>query len=116
MVGSSVLCLVSYLMISLSPWPLLSLLGCGICGFSVGILWPGTFSLASKSLPAGGTAMFAFLALGGDLGCGGGPTYVGIFSGLFGDDLRRGILWGIVFPIILLIGLLIHHKYIEKKC
>ena len=115
MVGSGVLCLVSYLMISLSPWPLLSLLGCGICGFSVGILWPGTFSLASKALPAGGTAMFAFLALGGDLGCGGGPTYVGLFSGLFGDNLRQGILCGIVFPTILLIGLFFHHKFVEKS-
>ena len=115
MMGSGILCLVSYLMISLSTWPLLSLLGCGICGFSVGILWPGTFSLAAKAMPTGGTALFAFLALGGDLGCGGGPTYVGLFSGFFEDDLHRGILCGIIFPLILILGLFLHYVFVEKN-
>lgn len=114
MVGSGVLCLFSYLLIALSPVPALSLVGCGICGFSVGILWPGTFSLASKSMPTGGTALFAMLALGGDVGCSGGPTFVGIFSGLFGDNLGRGILCAVVFPILLLVGLAIHHKFAKK--
>lgn len=110
MVGSGMLCLFSYLLIALAPVPALSLAGCGICGFSVGILWPGTFSLASKSMPAGGTALFAMLALGGDIGCSGGPTYVGIFSGLFGDNLGRGILCAVIFPILLLLGLAAHRK------
>lgn len=110
MVGSGILCLFSYLLIALSPVPALSLVGCGICGFSVGILWPGTFSLASKSMPAGGTALFAMLALGGDVGCSGGPTFVGIFSGLSGDNLGRGILCAIIFPVLLLMGLAVHHK------
>lgn len=114
MVGSGILCLFSYLLIALSPVPALSLVGCGICGFSVGILWPGTFSLASKSMPAGGTALFAMLALGGDVGCSGGPTFVGIFSGLSGDDLGRGILCAVVFPVLLLMGLAVHHKLAEK--
>lgn len=114
MVGSGILCLFSYLLIALSPVPALSLVGCGICGFSVGILWPGTFSLASKSMPTGGTALFAMLALGGDVGCSGGPTFVGIFSGLFGDNLGRGILCAVVFPILLLVGLAIHHKFAKK--
>ncbi|MDE6052242.1 MAG: MFS transporter [Lachnospiraceae bacterium] len=110
MVGSGILCLFSYLLIALAPVPALSLVGCGICGFSVGILWPGTFSLASKSMPTGGTALFAMLALGGDVGCSGGPTFVGIFSGLLDDNLARGILCAVVFPVLLLVGLAIHHK------
>lgn len=108
--ASGLLCLVSYFIISLSPIPALGLIGCGICGFSVGILWPGTFSLASASMPTGGTALFALLALGGDIGCSGGPTYVGMISSAMGDDLRKGILCAIVFPILLLVGLWLQRK------
>lgn len=106
MVYSSILCILSYLGISLSPSPLMSLAACGICGLSVGIMWPGTFSKASAALPAGGTAMFALLALGGDIGCAGGPTLVGMVSGVLGDNLKMGILAGILFPILLLAGIL----------
>ena len=105
MVGSSILCVLSYLCISLSPSPLLSLIGCGICGLSVGIMWPGSFSRASQSLPKGGTAMFAMLALAGDVGCGSGPTVVGYVTGLVGEDLKRGILAGVIFPVLLLVGI-----------
>lgn len=107
MAYSGVLCAVSYLLISLSPSPVLSLIGCGICGFSVGILWPGTFSMAAKQLRSGGTVLFALLALAGDLGCTGGPTYVGLISGAFGDDLKAGILAALIFPALLLLGLLL---------
>lgn len=107
MAYSGVLCAVSYLLISLSPIPVLSLIGCGICGFSVGILWPGTFSMAAKQLRSGGTVLFALLALAGDLGCTGGPTYVGLISGAFGDDLKAGILAALIFPAFLLLGLLL---------
>lgn len=105
MSGSALLCVISYLCISLVPVPLIGLLGCGLCGLSVGIMWPGTFSKATASIKRGGTAMFALLALGGDMGCSGGPTLVGFVSGAFGDDLHRGILAGIVFPAVLLVGL-----------
>lgn len=104
MAGCAFLCLGSYLLISLSPVPAISLLGCGICGFSVGIMWPGTFSIAAKSMPKS-TALYALLALGGDLGCLGGPTYVGVFSSLFHNNLHTGILFAIVFPILLILGL-----------
>lgn len=107
MAYSGVLCAVSYLLISLSPIPVLSLIGCGICGFSVGILWPGTFSMAAKQLRSGGTVLFALLALAGDLGCTGGPTYVGLISGAFGDDLKAGILAALIFPAFFLLGLLL---------
>lgn len=110
MVGSSILCVLSYLCISLSPSPLLSIIGCGICGLSVGIMWPGSFSRASQSLPKGGTAMFAMLALAGDVGCGSGPTVVGYVTGLVGEDLKRGILAGVIFPVLLLVGIVLLHR------
>ena len=103
--GCAVLCFGSYLVISLCPIPALSLIACGICGFSVGIFWPGTFSMATAALPTGGTAMFALLALGGDVGCSGGPTYVGALSSAMGGDLKKGILLAIVFPVLMLVGL-----------
>jgi len=107
MLGSGGLCIISYLMISLVPSPVLSLLGCGICGLSVGIMWPGSFSKASARLKKGGTAMFALLALGGDLGCSGGPTLVGYVAGLFSEDLKRGILAAVVFPVLLVASILV---------
>ena len=110
MIYSSFLCIVSYLGISLSPLPQLSLIFCAVCGLSVGIMWPGTFSKASAALPRGGTAMFALLALGGDIGCSGGPTLVGMVSGALNDNLKIGVLAGIVFPILLLISVLLCRK------
>ncbi len=107
MLGSGGLCIISYLMISLVPSPVLSLLGCGICGLSVGSMWPGSFSKASARLKKGGTAMFALLALGGDLGCSGGPTLVGYVAGLFSEDLKRGILAAVVFPVLLVASILV---------
>ncbi len=105
MAGSALLCVASYLCVALVPSPAVGLLGCAVCGLSVGIMWPGTFSKASAGLPRGGTAMFALMALAGDLGCSGGPTLVGMVSSALGDNLKRGILAGIVFPILLLAGL-----------
>lgn len=105
MTGSLVLCLASYLLISLSPWPVLSLIGCALCGMSVGILWPGTFSKAAVVLRRGGTAMFALLALAGDLGCSSGPSLVGLVADGFGGNLKMGILIAIVFPAGLLLCL-----------
>lgn len=105
MTGSGLLCLFTYLLIALSPSPGPALLGCALCGFSVGILWPGTFSMAAAAMPSGGTALFALLALGGDVGCSGGPTFVGFCSGLFAEDLRKGILCAVLFPLLLLAGL-----------
>ena len=103
MVCSCILCIASYLCISLVPNAYISLLGCAVCGFSVGILWPGTFSKASAAIRRGGTALFAMLALAGDIGCSGGPTLAGFVSGALGDNLRMGILAAILFPVLLLI-------------
>ena len=105
MTASAALCVCSYLLISLSPWPVLSVIGCAVCGLTVGIMWPGTFSTAAVALRSGGTAMFALLALGGDLGCNGGPTLVGLISGMFGDQMKLGILSAIVFPLTMFVCL-----------
>lgn len=107
MIISSMLCILSYLGIALFPIPLLSLSACAVCGLSVGIMWPGTFSKASASVPRGGTALFAFLALGGDVGCSAGPTLVGSIAGMADDNLKAGILAAIVFPVCLLLGILL---------
>lgn len=103
---STILCIISYLLASLSNYPIVGLIGCGLCGLSVGILWPGTFSIASKYLRAGGTALFALLALAGDIGCSVGPTLVGRVSGFFQDDLKKGLFAALLFPILLLVGLI----------
>ena len=104
MAVSSVLCILSYLCLVFMPVPVLSLAGCALCGLSVGIMWPGTFSRASKALPAGGTALFALLALGGDIGCSGGPSLVGMVSGMCKGNLKIGILAALIFPVLLLTG------------
>ncbi len=56
--GRGILCLFSYLLIAFAPVPALGLIGCGLCGFSVGVLWPGTFSLAAKRIRGGTTVFF----------------------------------------------------------
>ena len=100
---SCVLCIASYLCIALVPVPAIGLIGCAACGFSVGIFWPGTFSRASAAIRGGGTALFAMLALAGDLGCSGGPSVAGFVSGVLENNLRAGILAAVVFPVVMLL-------------
>lgn len=97
--GSSLLCIAAYLTAVLFQNPVMSLIGCGLCGLSVGIMWPGVFSLASAKMPLGGTTMFALLALAGDVGCSGGPTIVGLVSGAFSENLKAGLFAAIIFPV-----------------
>lgn len=115
MKGSCVLCVASYLCIFLVPVPIVGLISCAICGFSVGIMWPGTFSKASAAIKRGGTVLFAMLALAGDLGCSGGPTLVGFVSSAFSGNLRLGILTAIVFPVLLLAGLCTFSRLVVKN-
>ncbi len=105
MIFSGILCAISYLLIALVPFPIVGFLGCGLCGISVGILWPGTFSIGAAEVRNGGTLMFALFALAGDLGCGGGPTLVGMVSGMMDDNLKAGILAALIFPALLLMGI-----------
>lgn len=105
MAGCGILCIGCYLMAILAPSPIWGLAGCAVCGFSVGIFWPGTFSLAAVKLPGAGTAMYAFMALAGDVGCSSGPTLVGIVANHFGGDLQKGLIAGILFPVLILAGI-----------
>ena len=106
MLGSGALCLLCYILAALSVNPIICLIGCIFCGFSVGIMWPGTISILSKRLPTGGTAMFAFLAMAGDLGGAFGPWLVGFTSQMRDDDLKAGMLIACVFPIVLIATIL----------
>ena len=127
---SALLCVASYLLTAFAPHPILSLIGCGICGFSVGIFWPGVFAEAAAAYPAGGTAMFAMLAVAGDLGCGGGPALVGVVSNAARDgltairsiippgaetELKVGMLTAILFPVGMLIGMALLWRMTAKK-
>ena len=103
MIASGVLCLACYLLAGLAALPILGLLGCAICGFAVGIMWPGSISISSKELPRGGTALFELHALAGDIGGKTGPAIIGMVSQNAGDNLKIGILSGIGYPIVLVI-------------
>ena len=122
--ASAVLCVLSYLLTVFAPHPIISLIGCALCGFSVGVFWPGVFSLSASAYPAGGTAMFAMLALSGDLGCAGGPSLVGFISDLADKGafsalrtiipasgteagMKVGMLLAILFPVLLFAGMVI---------
>lgn len=107
MIGSGALCLLCYMAASVSSSPVIGLIGCILCGFSVGIMWPGTISICSGRLPEGGTAMFALLAMAGDLGGSLGPSLVGNITQNAGNDLRKGMLVGCVFPLVLILSLFV---------
>jgi len=115
MVASAMLCVAGYLLASLVREPIVSLIGCALVGFSVGVFWPGTFSLASASNPKGGTAMFALLALAGDLGCASGPGTVGLVANAAGGELHFGLLVAICFPILMLAGLWLRSHVRERN-
>lgn len=111
--SSSVLCIFSYLTAVFAPNPILALIGCAVCGFSVGIMWPGVFSLSVKHYPQGGTAMFAILALAGDVGCSSGPSLVGIIANQT-NNLHLGLLAAIIFPVLLVFFIIFLHKAARK--
>ena len=110
MLASCTLCILCYVVASWSGNALMAMLGCAICGFSVGIFWPGTFSMAALALPGGGTAMYALMALAGDLGCSGGPTVVGLVADASQGSLQAGLGAAIVFPVLMLAGILLLKK------
>lgn len=110
MLGCGILCACCYLLASLATLPIFGLVGCALCGLAVGIMWPGSISLSSKKCPLGGTAMFAFLALAGDLGAMVSPSMVGTLSEMAGGNLKAGLLAATVFPIVLVFVLFILNK------
>ncbi len=116
MAASSALCIAAYAITVFSPYPLISLAGCALCGLAVGIMWPGTFSMASASIPLGGTPMFAMLALAGDTGCTSGPSLAGKIADSFGSDIKYGFAFAAVFPVFMLVLSLVRvHKENNMK-
>ncbi|MBQ4075323.1 MAG: MFS transporter [Clostridia bacterium] len=133
LIASGILCAFSYALTIFSPWPLLSLIGCGLSGLAVGLMWPGVYSLAAEKIPRGGTAMFAFLALAGDIGCCSGPSLVGAVSDqvltkghslitallplapLEQAALKTGFLYAIIFPVLLVTGMIMLHRMDKRK-
>lgn len=115
MISSGILCVFCYLLAGLASIPVLGLVGCALCGFSVGIMWPGSISVSSHSLPAGGTALFALLALAGDLGGSLAPSLVGNVSQMSGGNLKVGLLAAVIFPLVLVISLLILPRIAHKE-
>lgn len=126
--ASSFLCIISYAIMVFSPYPVLSLAGCALCGLSVGIMWPGVFSLSAEKYKSGGTKMFAILALAGDIGCSAGPGLVGIFVNMAengamllpaadsaSSGLKTGLLFAAVFPLIMIIGMKLLTKVKSDK-
>ncbi len=113
--SSAILCLISFLLIGLSNNNILGLVGYGLAGLSIGLFWPGTFSLSSKIILNGGTAMFGMLALAGDIGCIVGPAIVGGVAGAFNSDFKLGILLTTFFPLTMIVAILIHKFKLNKK-
>ena len=115
MTGSGILCVICYLLASFTENPAAGLTGCIFCGFSVGIMWPGTLSISSKTFPAGGTAMFALLAMAGDLGGSIGPAIVGRVTQFAGDDIRAGMRVGLIFPLMLIVMLILNGRLTDNS-
>jgi fucose permease len=115
MLGSGALCLVCYVLSSMTANPVWGLVGCIVCGFSVGIMWPGTLSISSARMPMGGTALFALLAMAGDLGGAFGPSIVGYVTQAAGDNLRMGLRVGCIFPVLLMVGLVLMRRMGKAK-
>lgn len=115
MLGCAALCLACYLLASLSPISILSLIGCALCGLAVGLMWPGTISISSQQCPKGGTAMFAFLALAGDFGAAVCPAIVGRIADMVGGNLKIGLLFAALFPTMMTLSLILLIKKIRKQ-
>lgn len=106
MLLSGVLCLIGYVTASLASIPIVALTGCMLCGLAVGIMWPGSISLSSARITTGGTAMFALLALAGDIGGVVGPSVVGICTHYSGENIQSGLLYAGIFSLLLMSCLL----------
>lgn len=109
LMGCAVVNVAGLLITSLADNPVFALVGCALCGISIGLAWPGALSLASQRVHGGGTAMFALLALGGDIGCTTGPLVVGVLGShadVLSSPLKSGILYAVAFPVLMLVILL----------
>nr|WP_307993028.1 MFS transporter [uncultured Niameybacter sp.] len=111
LLGSGVLCVICYAITIFATNPFISLLGCALCGLAVSLMWPGTFSLTTATYPRGGTIMFGMLAVFGDIGAALGPWVAGLVSDVIELGLKAGLLAGMIFPILLVLGILWMRTY-----
>ncbi len=112
LVLNNILCFLCYIVVAFCKSPIPCLIACALCGFSVSLSWPGTYSLASARFPNGGTVMFSAFALFGDLGCSLGPWLLGLIADMY--DLQTGFFVCSVFPLVMVITALFVLK--EKDC
>ena len=115
MIWGCIGCAVAYLLAAFAPHPILALLGCALCGFSVGVFWPGTLSHAAANIPLGGVSMFAILAVAGDIGCLSGPYLSGVIADAFGQNLRAAFVFATIFPLICLTVLCLQKRKKNKE-
>lgn len=105
MTGAGILSFLAYLTAALAPVPVIAFAGCMVSGLAVGIMWPGSISLTSARIPGGGTALFALLALAGDVGGTLGPSLVGLGTQAHENSIQDGLLAASVFPLLLVLCL-----------
>ncbi|MCQ2477954.1 MAG: MFS transporter [Clostridia bacterium] len=110
---NNILCVICYLTVAFTNINFLSLVFCALCGFSVSLLWPGTYSLAAKRFGGGNTVMFSIFALCGDIGCSAGPWLLGYIADVSGS-LKKGFAVCTVFPLVMILAALTLIK--EKDC
>ncbi len=128
LLGCSVLCVICYLVCVFENNPIVSLVACAVTGVSVSIMWPGVLSYAANCFPKSGAAMFGVMAIFGDIGCSLGPWVAGRVSdvvkgmpevieyvtttgmNLDGVAMKAGILTSVIYPIIMIIGLILLKK------
>lgn len=121
LLGTSCLCVLCYAGAAAFTLPILSLLCCSLCGFSISLMWPGVLSRTSAAFPKGGTSMFGVLAVCGDIGCSAGPAITGAVSDLMTRSglsdqigLRAGLLCAVVFPVCMILALLAFER-LQKR-
>ncbi len=122
LIASGALCAVCYIISALSDNAVLSLVFCALCGLSVAVMWPGTYSLAAAKIKNGGTGMFSIMALLGDFGCGAGPFVAGIICDRVTDSglseaagMKTGFAFSVIFPVMLIISAFVLLVLFRKK-
>ena len=104
----SALCAACYLTTALTGIPILALVSCAVCGFTVSVMWPGSYSAGARAFPRGDAVMFSVFAMCGDLGCCLGPWILGIIADI--KSLHAGFAVTALFPIIMLITAIFFFK------
>jgi len=125
LLACSIMTTVCYLVTVFAEIPLLALFGCALCGFGVSLMWPGILAMSSAAFgKLSSPAMFAFLALAGDVGCSVGPWLTGQVSNAYmgvnalansSDALRAGLLVTSLFPALMIVGCVVMMFAVNKN-